>query len=333
MKTHVRFIGFACAIAILAGCREAPSGDVAGSGEPFVTVWHVTAASPTVMLPVNSRRTYRYSVDWGDGRRNTDVTQSATHRYEHAGDYTVTISGTFPQLRMVAGDPLSIANRREEENAAKLIRVVRWGDIAWQSMRNMFAHCANLQIDTATHPRLEDVHSMRNMFAGAARFDGDIGDWNVSSVTDMHGMFYEASRFNHPVNHWHVASVTDMSSMFAFARHFNQPLDDWNVSSVTSMQAMFKGAAAFDQPIGSWNVSHVVTMAEMFAYAKHFNQSLGDWNVSSVTDMRRMFRFAKSFRAHDLTRWNLASLKKSQHIFSGSGGDNRLTAPLRSPIR
>ena len=51
---------------------------------------------------------------------------------------------------------------------------------------------------------------------------GEIGDWDVSNVTDMENMFVNAYSFNQPLNNWNVSNVFDMSFMFAGAEPFNQ---------------------------------------------------------------------------------------------------------------
>ena len=52
-------------------------------------------------------------------------------------------------------------------------------------------------------------------FSAARRFNQDIANWNVSSVTNMQSMFYYAERFNKDIGNWDVSSVTDMQSMFS----------------------------------------------------------------------------------------------------------------------
>ena len=55
---------------------------------------------------------------------------------------------------------------------------------------------------------------MSDMFCGAYSFNQNLGNWNVSNVTDMKNMFYEACYdFNQPLNNWKdkVSNVTDMS--------------------------------------------------------------------------------------------------------------------------
>eukprot|EP00971_Amphidinium_carterae_P260011 5158959-Amphidinium_carterae.1 len=66
----------------------------------------------------------------------------------------------------------------------------------------------------------------------------------------MHGMFAGASRFNQEVGLWSTARVTDMSWMFQRARAFNQAIGSWNTGKVIDMQGMFAGAAEFNQKIG-----------------------------------------------------------------------------------
>ena len=86
---------------------------------------------------------------------------------------------------------------------------------------------------------------------------GEIGDWDVSNVTNMEGMFWNATSFNQPLNNWNVSNVTNMNFMFEGAESFNQPLNKWNVSKVTNMRWMFWSArgknSVFNQPLNTWN--------------------------------------------------------------------------------
>ena len=57
---------------------------------------------------------------------------------------------------------------------------------------------------------------------------GEIGDWDVSNVTNMDDMFPYSSKgaesFNQPLNKWDVSNVDDTRWMFFNATSFNQPL-------------------------------------------------------------------------------------------------------------
>ncbi|WP_306012890.1 MULTISPECIES: BspA family leucine-rich repeat surface protein [unclassified Allomuricauda] len=217
------------------------------------------AAQQTLEIGLNQGFEYDYTIDWGDGTiENFSTNENPVHPYEMADTYRVAIKGTFPALRMGNADSLS---------GDALIDVTQWGTQKWQSMYQAFAHCNNLEQFSATdQPDLSETTSMVEMFWSADLFNGDIGDWDTSNVTDMNVVFAAATSFNQQLN--------------------------WDTSKVTSMIGMFEDATAFDQPLvqtdSGWNTSNVTDMSYMFDGAINFNQSLGSWDISSVTNMSSM---------------------------------------------
>ena len=117
-------------------------------------------------------------------------------------------------------------------------------------------------------------------------FNEDIGDWDVSAVTDMNNAFHENNAFNQDIGKWNTRAVTSMEWMFNEANAFNKDIGKWDVGAVTDMLGMFYGAYVFNQNIGEWNTGSVTSMNRMFLNAFAFNQDIGDWNVAKVYDMR-----------------------------------------------
>jgi len=68
-------------------------------------------------------------------------------------------------------------------------------------------------------------------------------------------MFYNAYKFNGNIGDWDVSSVTNMKSMFKYAYEFNQDIAAWNVSSVTIFIDMFNAATAFNRDLSNWTTS------------------------------------------------------------------------------
>ena len=209
----------------------------------------------------------------------------------------------------------------------RLLEVVQFGTIGWESMKDMFFNCEYMtfaaNIDT---PDLTKVTDMSGMFRSCERFNKPLNNWNVSKVTNMSGMFKDCNAFNQPLNNWNVSQVTNMGSMFASCSAFNQPLNNWNVSQVTNMGSMFASCVAFNQPLNNWNVSKVTNMSGMFrsweGAKSPFNQPLNNWNVSNVTNMSEMFLFCWSFN-QPLDNWNVSKVTDMSRMFEGCSAFNQ----------
>ena len=174
--------------------------------DAFVTTWSVDA-DETVTIPTTGGG-YIFSVDWGDGSSNTGLTNNASHTYTVAGDYDISITGTFPQISFFEGSA----------SCDSLQTIVQWGTTQWRSMHHAFRGCENLNIGAnAGNPDLSDVTTMLMMFRGATSLNQDISGWDVSTVETMSHMFRGATSFNQDLGAWDVGAVEHAVMMFSGA--------------------------------------------------------------------------------------------------------------------
>ncbi|WP_394749670.1 BspA family leucine-rich repeat surface protein [Spongiimicrobium salis] len=248
----------------------------------FITTWKTDNRGPgnnnQIVIPVVDGEIYNYTVDWGDGTSNTNVSQTMTHTYTTVGTYTVSISGMFPHPRFALDD-----------FNGKLLAVNQWGDIEWNSMENAFEYCGNMQVFAEDIPNLSNVRSLNRMFLDCTSLTGNASfvNWNVQNIINMNLMF-AGTAFNEDIGNWNVGQVTTMTSMFANATFFNQDISRWNMSNVENMSGMFSRAEEFNQDIGNWDTAQVQRMNFMFFQATAFNQNLGNWNISAMRSMDEM---------------------------------------------
>lgn len=277
--------------------------------EPFRTKWKTTRPNESITIPTTGSG-YKYTIDWGDGNVQRELTGTATHTYAVAGTYTVSLSGAFP--RIFCNNPAPVAGA----NSTKIISIEQWGKIVWQSMFAAFQGAINLELKATDSPDLSKVTDLGFMFSGAKNFNANINGWDISNITNTANMFSGASAFNSFIGGWNVSKVVKMDSMFFEAVAFNVDLSAWNVSNVTSTSFMFAGDTLFNIDLRRWNVGNVTDMEAMFKDAKRFNGSVGGWDVSNVTSMRSMFSKAVAFD-QDLGNWNIGNVRNMQDMFSG----------------
>ena len=235
---------------------------------------------------------FNYSVDWGDGTSNTELTKGQRHTYSNEGTYTVSISGVYPQISGMC--PFSIE---------------QWGDMQWRTMREVLECPSNkVQLNASDIPNLAHVTDMSSLFSDVI-INSDISSWDVSTVVNMSAMFAGNEDFNQDISSWDVSNVMDMNSMFHGTDSFNQDISSWDVSNVKTMFSMFN-SSKFNQDISSWDVSNVSDMANMFRNNKSFNQDISTWDVSNVESMLVMFSKAKAFN-QNLGSWDISKVRRS----------------------
>ena len=269
---------------------------------PFETVWNITPTDKKISINTDSKYNYNYTIDWGDGTIEKNITSSKEHTYANEGNYTIKISGTFPYFRI------------DRYDSEQLLRVSNWGDIEWQNFYSSFYKSTNLEINATNTPDLSNVTNISQMFAYATHFNQNINNWDVSHITNMSKLFYYATNFNQPLDKWNTSNVYDMSYMFYNAQEFNQSINDWDVSHVIDMSYMFSGAKNFNQSLDKWNTYNVIDMSYMFYNAQKFNQSINDWNTANVVDMNNMFHGALNFN-QPLNTWDISQVTDLSHMF------------------
>lgn len=280
----------------------------------FITTWKTDNIGPSdddqITIPVYSGETYNYTVDWGDGNIETNVTGSVTHSYGSVSTYTVSIKGEFPRIYF-----------NDSGDMEKIVTIEQWGGIKWTSMNNAFHGCEKMTYNAQDTPDLSGVTDMTCMFRDADFFTGDLNAWDVSKVTNMHALFASANAFIGDISSWDVSNVTDMYAMFA-NDSFNGDISGWDVNKVTDMSYMFYQTDFFNADISGWDVSSATNMESMFYEAFSFNRDLSKWNVSSVTDMSDMFNTAFSFSGHDLSGWVVTQVTDHTDFSTGWGIGN-----------
>ena len=247
----------------------------------FTTIWNVNAEDE-ITIPIDSNFLYDYTIDWGDGSVDYNVTGDATHIYSTLGAFTpIKILGTFPQIKF---SRLDISPTMKE----KLVDITSWGKINWEAFNGSFAGCTGLTEITAVDvPDLSNVTTLASMFVDCTNLTSvnNINSWDISNITNLNSMF-AYTLFNNDIGDWDTSNVTRTEYMFNFSSFNNggsNSINNWNTSKIQFMGYMFYNNTSFNQPLFNWDVSSCSEFFYMFYNNTSFNQSLSNFDISSVT--------------------------------------------------
>ena len=268
-----------------------------------------TSAANQFTIPITSATPYNISTS--DGQSITGATGATTLTFPSAGEYEIKISESCSGWRFANG-----GDRR------KLLDISNWG-VYKNTASEAFRGATNMTCSAIDAP-LNAPTTMNSTFSLCPNFNGAVGNWDVSNVTDFGSCFYSNYVFNQPLNDWDVSSATTFLNLFYRATLFNQPLNNWDTSSVTSMNNMFSHPfftkGQFNQDISSWDVSNVTNFGDMFNNT-NFNQDLSSWDVSSLTVIGGMFA-ATPFN-YPLNNWVTSSVTSLDGVFAGATSFNQ----------
>ncbi|MCT4614760.1 MAG: BspA family leucine-rich repeat surface protein [Marinifilaceae bacterium] len=245
---------------------------------PFITKWKTTKPNEKIKICINDlkknsnskfrhfvKSSYDYSVQYSDNgitKNKFGLKSDLIIQFKNPGEHIVEISGKFPAIMYRDKDSMW---------AKKLIDIIQWGDIQWESMCSAF-RATNLSVISAQDiPNLAEVESMKSMFENATKFNSQLNSWNVSSVECFKKMFHNVKEFNKPLNNWNMQNAKNIAFMFCDTDEFNSDISTWNTSSLINMNYCFANTNSFNQDISKWNLTSIKKLKNSLFMAKAFS--------------------------------------------------------------
>ncbi len=193
-----------------------------GDTTSFITTWRTTSLNETITIPTASG-VYNYDISTSDGQTFTGVNGNQTITFGAAGDYDISISGTFPQI---------FFNNSGDKD--KLIKVKQWGNIAWGSSQNKaFYGVSNCDWTATDFPNWSNVTRMSATFRSSS-FNGNLTNWDFSNVTRIDVAFFGSSSYTGVgLGSIDVGNVTNFSLAIRDT-NVDQNLSSWDITSATN---------------------------------------------------------------------------------------------------
>jgi hypothetical protein len=224
-----------------------------------------------------------------------------THSYSGAGTYDVIVTGTLSGWKFNnTGDKTLITEISEWGMFNASVAAGFYGCnklevtatdaplITSTSLSVYFRGCSTLDdIGYAPGWDVSGVSNFSNMFhSSSIDSDNDLSRWNMSAAKDISLMF--VNFYNGDIGNWDVSSVTDMNFIFAGNSSFNQDLDSWDVSACKIFSNAFNGANAMRQGFPSWDLSAATDLGGLMVGAAglsttEYDSTLVGWYANENT--------------------------------------------------
>jgi surface protein len=164
---------------------------------------------------------------------------------------------------------------------------------------------------------ISKVVSLKDVFSNAKAFNGKIGNWNTSGVTDMSGFLRGATSFTDNISNFNVSKVRNFSYLLADI-NFNQDISDWDTSSAIFMSGLFYNNKSFNRNINNWDVGNVRFFNDMFN-GSNFNLPLSNWDIGlgiSTPNISVSNMFANCPFNQDISMWDMRNVNNTSGMFS-----------------
>ena len=247
----------------------------------FIFKITTTTSPQTFVIPCTNTGTFNATVDYGDGTGSQTVTayndSNLTHSFATAGQHTITIDGTFPNVKFY------------DNTASRVLvdEVVDLGDVGWVDFYRAFRGCSNLTAFNVGTANTSSVTTIQDMFTNCSSLTVlDVTSFNTSSVTGMSYMFYNCSSLTSlNLGGFDTSSVTNLSYMFQYCSSLtNLDIKHFDVSNVTNGTNFLLNAnnalttTAYNELLEAWAAQDVQPNVPWhFGDAQYTVETIADW--------------------------------------------------------
>jgi len=282
-------------------------------GTDFVMTITTTGADETFTIPCQNVGTFDASIDWGDGSFSGITAYNdagLAHTFASAGDHTIRISGSFPNIYFNHGG-----------DRLKVTRVDNLGDVGWERLSRAFFGCSNMTSFASGSTDTSAVTGMDFMFRDCSSLTSlDVSGFDTSAVTGMDFMFRDCSSLTSlDVSGFDTSAVTNMSYMF-----YNCPsltsldVSGFDTSSVADMGEMFRDCSSLTSlDVSGFDTSAVTNMSFIFANCSSLTSLdvSGLFDTSAVTNMSYMFYNCPSLTSLDVSGFDTSAVTSMSNMF------------------
>ena len=225
----------------------------------FIFKITTTTSPQTFTIPCHFYGAFNATVDYGDGTGSQTVTayndSNLTHSFTTAGQHTITIDGTFPNIRFV----------NDATSAALVDEVVDLGDVGWLMLYAGFQGCTNLtSFSTGTANTTNNTYAQLMFRSCTSLTSVDLTNFDTSNVTSLGNMFQNCSSLTTlDLSSFDTSNVTQTALMFYACPNLTTlDVSSFDTSSVTTMQLMFYNTNLTDLDIKHFDVSSVTNATD-----------------------------------------------------------------------